>query len=73
MDCVNALHRAYSISTNSKFEVDFETSIVSMPFIGLTPFLRYIFMEESRQYTVSMPFIGLTPFLLCLSKLRHPL
>jgi len=37
---VNALHRAYSISTKENFCFGIKTDWVSMPFIGLTPFLQ---------------------------------
>ena len=85
---VNALHRAYSISTIRCYHIQlcatscqcpssgllhfyFEHSksqsyrlrIVSMPFIGLTPFLPYIPDFVIETVNVSMPFIGLTPFL----------
>ena len=38
--CVNALYRAFSISTMEKLMINNVTIIVSMPFIGLSPFLQ---------------------------------
>ena len=38
-NCVNALHRAYSISTHRRTTSFLAQKVVSMPFIGLTPFL----------------------------------
>ena len=61
--CVNALHRAYSISTGEKNMAMEYIYIVSMPFIGLTPFLRLRTRRRGARSWVSMPFIGLTPFL----------
>ena len=37
---------------------------VSMPFIGLIPFLLRIHKQAGTKKDVSMPFIGLIPFLL---------
>ena len=39
-DCVNALHRAYPISTNPRSYAGQGKQNVSMPYIGLIPFLR---------------------------------
>ncbi len=39
--CVNALHRAYPISTPEPEEPEEPTPTVSMPYIGLIPFLPY--------------------------------
>ena len=39
-DRVNALHRAYSISTREAVMLCLKEPDVSMPFIGLTPFLH---------------------------------
>ena len=38
--CVNALYRAFSISTGKFSQRNFKNKKVSMPFIGLSPFLR---------------------------------
>ena len=38
--CVNALHRAYPISTPKMTAMWFMFFTVSMPYIGLIPFLR---------------------------------
>ena len=63
--CFNALYRAYSISTSAKIYGEIKIGDVSMPFIGLIPFLRSL-AEKTGVSTsgVSMPFIGLIPFLL---------
>ena len=39
MSCFNALYRAYSISTDDTSTKLYGNSVVSMPFIGLIPFL----------------------------------
>ncbi len=39
--CVNALHRAYPISTPKMTAMWFMFFTVSMPYIGLIPFLQY--------------------------------
>ncbi len=37
---------------------------VSMPLIGLIPFLLFLSLRNQNQLIVSMPLIGLIPFLL---------
>ena len=65
VECVNALYRAYSISTKTKKTDYASIKLVSMPYIGLTPFLLVrIARELGYRVQVSMPYIGLTPFLL---------
>ena len=62
--CVNALHRAYPISTLRRGFLRSHLYVVSMPYIGLIPFLLSDVYNESHQYkVVSMPYIGLIPFL----------
>ncbi len=61
---VNALHRAYPISTLRRGFLRSHLYVVSMPYIGLIPFLLSDVYNESHQYkVVSMPYIGLIPFL----------
>ena len=64
MSCFNALYRAYSISTDDTSTKLYGNSVVSMPFIGLIPFLLRSRggMLRTKEF-VSMPFIGLIPFL----------
>ncbi len=61
---VNALYRAFSIST-IVFILMLMIHIiyVSMPFIGLSPFLLEMHDVGYNFMDVSMPFIGLSPFL----------
>ena len=40
--CFNALYRAYSISTEYDNWKGHQVKFVSMPFIGLIPFLQYL-------------------------------
>ena len=52
--CVNALHRASPISTDSKNKVQKLNYFVSMPYIGLLPFLRAKdFVEQLRKSCVN--------------------
>ena len=68
ISCVNALLRAYSISTHLFSTIQYSCMYVSMPFFGLTPFLRAGVRNYERIVkSVSMPFFGLTPFLLSLA------
>ena len=64
--CVNALHRAYSISTKEKSFTSSKKRMCQCPSSGLLHFYGYTVKEIHGEY-VSMPFIGLTPFL------RYPL
>ena len=62
---VNALYRAFSISTAGLRYGRCQSLCVSMPFIGLSPFLLLLWKDYLMFYQlVSMPFIGLSPFLL---------
>ena len=45
MICVNALYRAFSISTHINNSLTFDEMLVSMPFIGLSPFLLCAFLK----------------------------
>ena len=38
-------------------------NMVSMPYVGLTSFLLYLFRARSTLRSVSMPYVGLTSFL----------
>ncbi len=62
--CFNALYRAYSISTLLNLCTSTPVHQVSMPFIGLIPFLHIHYSVRNGSIcNVSMPFIGLIPFL----------
>ena len=59
-----ALNRALSISTGSCLYDECVDWIVSMPLIGLSPFLqKTVVSSEEQKKFVSMPLIGLSPFL----------
>ena len=60
---VNALWRAYLISTARKERGISHEHAVSMPYIGLLPFLRCHLLLLDLPVIVSMPYIGLLPFL----------
>ena len=60
----NALCRASPISTLLLLWISGLCSLVSMPYIGLIPFLLYSKKSLLLSLTVSMPYIGLIPFLL---------
>ena len=61
--CVNALNRAYPISTLNLRSLRCQHR-VSMPLIGLIPFLHFANMNEVQGgWFVSMPLVGLIPFL----------
>ena len=51
--CVNALHRASSISTISESKVKETFTIVSMPCIGLLPFLPWPLKRKTRNFIFS--------------------
>ena len=51
MQCVNALHRASPISTFQKFSCSGCSLDVSMPYIGLLPFLRRSDPEEVNSHS----------------------
>ena len=62
--CVNALYRAFSISTNGDESMTFKVSTECQ--CPLSGFLHFYIMEKlvwERLLDVSMPFIGLSPFL----------
>ena len=61
--CVNALCRAYSISTVKPKPDEPVTPPVSMPCVGLIPFLLKNKDQSEEKPTVSMPCVGLIPFL----------
>ena len=62
-NCVNALTRAYPIST-LRFRWSFgKAYYVSMPLLGLIPFLQGNEENIKESYVVSMPLLGLIPFL----------
>ena len=61
--CVNALSRASPISTSFLFYQTFAWLIVSMPYLGLLPFLPIIKEYRNPSFLVSMPYLGLLPFL----------
>ena len=62
--CVNALNRAFPISTQEQKEDIMTIKSVSMPLIGLSPFLLPAHLKQAPQQShVSMPLIGLSPFL----------
>ena len=65
LKCVNALQRAYIISTFIKMTKIWRSKYVSMPFNGLIPFLRDSIWISNMRTNVSMPFNGLIPFLPC--------
>ncbi len=55
---VNALNRAYPISTYQYSLTDAEVEGVSMPLIGLIPFLRYPFQNPLKSMVSGPVFRG---------------
>ena len=67
---VNALGRAYPISTMNNMNNNTQNTTVSMPLVGLIPFLPRQVPGEIQCQCVSMPLVGLIPFLLIEMKFR---
>ena len=67
-ECVNALHRAYSISTSFELISGKKSKGVSMPFIGLTPFLHYFAMQIRNELVCQCPLSGLLHFYMTMKK-----
>ncbi len=64
-DCVNALHRASPISTSIKKEEEKMTVFVSMPYIGLLPFLLEMVDDDTQDNAVCQcPTSGFSHFYL---------
>ncbi len=67
--CVNALYRAFSISTYSRISINWNMAkLCQCPLSGFFHFYKKKDKMEIIKKGVSMPFIGLFPFLLKLMK-----
>ena len=62
--CVNALCRAYSISTNIEYILAEDILVCQCPVSGLFHFYGKKNEKNNKKEVVSMPCVGLIPFLL---------